>query len=49
MPRTSEFAVVRIRSGEAYEKFVNIVADGRDMSVEDVKKLSDRKNILQSR
>ena len=26
---------------EAYEKFVNIVADGRDMSVEDVKKLAD--------
>ena len=26
---------------EAYEEFVNIVADGRDMSVEDVKKLAD--------
>lgn len=36
-----QIAIYQDQINEAYEKFVNIVADGRDMSVEDVKKLAD--------
>ena len=36
-----QIATYQDQINEAYEKFVNIVADGRDMSVEDVKKLAD--------
>ena len=34
-----QIAIYQDQINEAYEKFVNIVADGRDMSVEDVKNL----------
>lgn len=36
-----QIAIYQDQINEAYEEFVNIVADGRDMSVEDVKKLAD--------
>lgn len=36
-----QIAIYQDQVNEAYEEFVNIVADGRDMSVEDVKKLAD--------
>lgn len=36
-----QIAIYQDQINEAYEEFVNIVADGRDMSVADVKKLAD--------
>lgn len=36
-----QIAIYQDQINEAYEEFVNIVADGRNMSVEDVKKLAD--------
>lgn len=36
-----QIAIYQDQINEAYEEFVNIVADGRDMSAEDVKKLAD--------
>lgn len=36
-----QIAIYQDQINEAYEEFANIVADGRDMSVEDVKKLAD--------